>query len=134
MKKKSKQFLLILSASALLLGMLAAAGIALDLSQKRIETKGVAKKCLACHSYEKIRKSTAKYKTPNDDIATPHQYVPHKEKEKGDIPDCTECHEAHPVPPDKSKVVKPKDITYCYTECHLHNNLNSCSKCHPGSN
>jgi hypothetical protein len=134
MKKKSMRFLIIVSVSAMLLGMLAALGIAMGVSQKRIETKGVAKKCLACHSYEKIRKDTAKYKTPNGDVATPHQYVPHKEKEKGDIPDCTECHEAHPTPlKDKSKVVKPKDISYCYSECHHRNNLDSCTKCHPGS-
>jgi hypothetical protein len=134
MKKKINRLWFIVSAATLLLGMLAAAGIALDLSQKRIETKGVAKKCLACHSYNKIRQSTAKYKTPNDETVTPHQYVPHKEKEKGDIPDCTDCHEAHATPlTDKSKVVKPKDITYCYTECHHMRNLTSCNTCHPNS-
>ena len=132
MKKKTTQFLFIVSILALLLGMLAAAGIALEVPQKTIETKGVAKKCLACHSYDKIRKDTAKYKTPNDETVTPHQYVPHKDKEKGVIPDCTDCHEAHPAPlVDKSKVVKPKDIAFCYTECHHMNNLDSCTKCHP---
>jgi hypothetical protein len=131
MGKRSAQLCLIVSTSMLLIGMLAAAGIAVEVPQKTIETKGVAKKCLACHSYEKIRTDTAKYKTSGGETATPHQYVPHKAKEKGEIPDCTECHEAHPVPlVDKSKVVKPKDIAFCYTACHHMSNLDSCTKCH----
>jgi hypothetical protein len=131
MGKISTQFFLVVSTSVLLLGMLAAAGIAVEVPQKTIEIKGVAKKCLACHSYDKIRKDTAKYKASSGETVTPHQYVPHKEKEKGGIPDCTECHQAHPVPlTDKSKVVKPKDIDFCYTACHHMNNLESCTKCH----
>jgi len=111
--------------------MLAAAGVAFDSPQKKIEVKGVAKKCLPCHSYEKIREATAKYKASSGETVTPHQYVPHKDKEEGDIPDCTDCHEAHPVPLlDKSKVVKPKDISFCYSACHHINNLDACNKCH----
>jgi hypothetical protein len=131
MEKRSTLFLLIISASVLLLGMLAAAGVALDVPQKKIEIKGVAKKCFSCHSYDKIRDATAKYKASGDVTVTPHQYIPHKDKEEGDIPDCTECHQEHPIPlMDKSKVVKPKNIDFCYNACHHMNNLDSCSKCH----
>jgi len=129
--KKTTQLLFMLSASALLLGMLAAVSVALEVPQKTIETKGVAKKCFPCHDYEKIRKDTAKYKTSSGETATPHQYIPHKDKENGVVPDCTECHQAHPMPlTDKSKVVKPKGIDFCYTACHHMNNLDNCNKCH----
>ena len=121
------------SASILMLGALAAAAIALEIPQRPIETKDVAKKCLACHkSYEKIQEATAKYKTPSGETVTPHQYIPHGDKEKGRIPDCTECHQEHPIPlEDKSKVVMPKGIDFCYNACHHMNNLDSCYKCHP---
>ena len=124
----------ILGASALLLGILAAASMALEAPQKKIEIKGVATKCLACHgSYDKIRESTAKYKASSGEVVTPHQYVPHKAKgeEKPEIPDCTECHEEHPMSlTDKSKVVKPKDIEFCFSACHHMSNLDNCNKCH----
>jgi hypothetical protein len=131
MNKRSSRFFGMVSIAVLLLGMLAAAGVAFDSPQKKIEIKGVAKKCLACHNYDKIREATAKYKASSGETVTPHQYVPHKDKEEGDIPDCTDCHEAHPVPlMDKSKVVKPKDISFCYSACHHINNLDACNKCH----
>jgi hypothetical protein len=131
MKKESTQFWFIVSATVLLLGMLAAAGIALDSPKKKIIITGVAKKCLACHSYDKIRQSTAKYKMPSGERVTPHQYLPHDDMENGKIPDCTDCHVAHPVPlVDKSTVVKPKNITFCYTACHHMKNLAACSICH----
>jgi hypothetical protein len=131
MEKRPTQFMFIISVSVLLLGVLAAAGIALEAPQRPIEIKGVAKKCLACHSYDKIREATAKYKAPSGETVTPHQYIPHKDKETGRIPDCTECHTEHPVPlEDKSKVVMPKGIDFCYNACHHMNNLVSCTACH----
>jgi hypothetical protein len=130
MKIRSTQFVLLVSALVLLLGVLAAASIALDGPGVKIETKGVAKECLKCHSYDKIQKDTAKYRASSGETVTPHQYVPHKAKEKGDIPDCTECHAKHPVPlEDKSKAVKPKNINFCYSACHHMNDLQGC-KCH----
>ena len=124
----------IAAASALLFGLLAAAGIAFEAPRKTIEIKGVAKTCLACHgSYDKIREATAKFKATSGEAVTPHQYLPHKanEGEDQDIPDCTECHEEHSMPvTDKSKVVKPKDNEFCYTACHHMNNLDNCNKCH----
>jgi hypothetical protein len=131
MKKSSAQFFFIASVLVLMLGMLAAAGVALEVPQRKIEIKGVARKCFSCHSYSKIREATAKYKASGDVEVTPHQYIPHKDTENGDVPDCTECHQEHPFPlVDKSKVVKPKNIDFCYNACHHMNNLDSCTKCH----
>ena len=86
--------------------------------------------CLACHGpYEKIREATAGFKTPSEETVTPHQYVPHVDKK--DIPECSNCHKPHPMPPqDKSQVVKPKDIEWCYTSCHHAFNLQPCTNCH----
>ena len=95
-----------------------------------IETKGVAKKCLACHgSYDALAEKTSNFETSGGEKVSPHQYVPHTEKT--DIPDCTECHIEHPIPlEDKSKVVRPKNIDWCYAACHHANNLQPCKTCH----
>ena len=95
-----------------------------------IETKDVAKKCLACHGdYDKLAEKTSKFKASSGETVTPHRYVPHTEKTE--IPDCTECHIAHPVPlEDKSKVVKPQKIDWCYSACHHAGNLQACKNCH----
>jgi hypothetical protein len=95
-----------------------------------VETKGVAKKCLACHgSYDTLAEKTSQFKATSGETVTPHQYVPHAEKKE--IPDCTECHIEHPVPlEDKSKVVIPKNLDWCYSSCHHANNLQPCKTCH----
>ena len=112
------------------LGIFALAAVAAPQAIKTIETKGVAKKCLPCHGdYDKLAEKTSGYKTPSGETATPHQYVPHAEKTE--IPDCTECHEAHPIPlEDKSKAVIPKQIDWCYGTCHHAGNLQACQGCH----
>jgi hypothetical protein len=124
---KPMMFYIVL-ASALLFGMLA--GAAAEVPRMGIETKGVAKTCLACHgSYDKIREATSNFKAASGEIITPHQYIPHNEKT--DIPDCTECHTAHPVPlEDKSKVVLPKNLDWCYSACHHLSNFTPCGQCH----
>ena len=99
-------------------------------STQSTENKTVAQKCLACHgSFDKLAEKTANFKAPSGETVTPHRYVPHAEKT--DIPECTECHIPHPVPlEDKSKVVKPDNITYCFSSCHHANNLQPCKNCH----
>jgi hypothetical protein len=94
------------------------------------EKQTVAQKCLACHgSYDKLAEKTANFKASSGETVTPHRYVPHAEKT--DIPECTECHIPHPVPlEDKSSVVKPDKLTYCYAGCHHANNLQPCKNCH----
>jgi len=114
----------------LMLGAFAANTAAAPQAIRSIETKGVAKKCLACHgSYDALAEKTSKFKTASGETVTPHQYVPHSEKT--DIPDCTECHIEHPIPlEDKSKVVIPKNIEWCYSTCHHASNLQPCKTCH----
>ena len=115
---------------ALSLVIFALAAVAAPQAIKSIETKGVAQKCLPCHGdYDKLAEKTSGYKAPSEETVTPHQYVPHAEKTE--IPDCTECHEAHPIPlEDKSKVVKPTKIDWCYGTCHHAGNLQACKSCH----
>ncbi len=88
--------------------------------------------CLGCHgSFDKLAEKTANYKSPTGETISPHKYVPHKEKTE--IPECTECHIAHEIPlKDKTTVVKPKEIEYCYntTGCHHMHNLQACKTCH----
>ena len=99
-------------------------------SAQSTEKQTVAQKCLACHgSFDKLAEKTANYKTSSGETVTPHQYIPHAEKT--DIPECTECHVPHTVPlKDKSTVVKPENITFCFTSCHHANNLQPCKNCH----
>ncbi len=86
--------------------------------------------CLACHGpYDDIAKATADYKAPSGETVTPHQYIPHAEKQ--DIPQCVECHTPHPIPPEsKDQVVIPDNIDFCYDSCHHMRNLQPCSACH----
>ncbi len=87
-------------------------------------------KCLACHGpFDTLRETTAGFKAPSGETATPHQYVPHEDKK--DIVECVECHQPHPVPlEDKSKAVKPSNIPYCYANCHHASTLQPCKTCH----
>ena len=131
-------------AFVLLAGIFAMVIVGAETPGTKIETKGVAENCLKCHDYEKIRKDTAEFKTPEGDTSTPHKYIPHKKKAdspegettstpdeaKAIIPDCTECHTEHSFPAEKDKIVKPKSIQFCYTSCHHMNNLMACSTCH----
>jgi hypothetical protein len=87
--------------------------------------------CLGCHgSYDKLAEKTSDWKAPSGETTTPHRYVPHEEKT--DIPECTECHTPHIIPlQDKSAVVKPKDIGFCFNpSCHHMQNLKPCKECH----
>lgn len=87
-------------------------------------------KCLECHgTFEDL---TAK---PGNFVATnmegeikinPHRYVPHTSK---DIPECTNCHEEHPVPPE-STVPRPDNVSWCYAACHHQENFTVCTTCH----
>ena len=89
-------------------------------------------KCLDCHGpYDKLAKETSDFTMPSGEVATPHQYVPHDEKTKENIPKCTECHTKHEIPMlDKSTVTKPDNVDYCYQNCHHVQNFQPCSACH----
>jgi hypothetical protein len=128
-----KKLFLLLSALvvALVFGasVLATSAVVQDDAQKT-ETKGVAQQCLACHgSFDKLAEATSDFKAASGETVTPHRYVPHEEKK--DIPECTNCHKPHPIPlEDKSQVVKPNNLDWCYSNCHHAQNLQACSACH----
>ena len=86
--------------------------------------------CLACHGpFDEIAAATADYTAPSGETVTPHQYIPHAEKQE--IPQCVECHVMHPIPfESKGKMVKPDNINFCYANCHHAQNLQPCSACH----
>lgn len=92
--------------------------------------------CLACHggSLEALAEKTKDYKDDWGDPVNPHVGVdktlanPHASKTP---PACTNCHEAHPVPPQPGMKVKKADVTWCYG-CHHMETFEPCgqSGCH----
>lgn len=91
--------------------------------------------CLGCHgSFDKLIQASSTYVAPSGEKTSPHRYVPHDSKKAEDVPECGNCHTAHPVDPlpvkgsiDLSKV----GVQWCYDACHHEKNLTSCKKCHP---
>jgi len=126
-----KRLAILLTALSLILtiGVFPIAGSSAPQAAK---TEKIAKeKCLACHgSYDQLREKTKGYKAQSEETVTPHQYVPHADAQ--DIPECTECHTPHTIPlTDKSTVVKPKDLDFCFQPgCHHMRNLKNCNTCH----
>jgi hypothetical protein len=111
-----------------LIALLVFGGLALA-TQEKADSKIDKEKCLGCHGpYEKIIKATAEWKAPSGETLSPHRYVPHDSQ---DIPQCTECHTQHEIPlKDKSAVVKPQDVQFCFEGCHHMRNLQPCKNCH----
>ena len=123
MERKPTLFLI-----ALIL-LLASGSFALATQENKPDTKIDKEKCLGCHGpFEKIAEATADWQSPAGDKGTPHRFIPH---DTTDVPECTECHTPHEIPPkDKESVVKPKDILFCYDSCHHAKNLQPCKNCH----
>jgi hypothetical protein len=90
--------------------------------------------CLDCHGpFDKLIEATAAWKAPSGEKTSPHRYVPHTEKTPSDVPDCKNCHPAHPLSPppaagsiDMSKV----PVDWCYKTCHHEKTFEPCKKCH----
>jgi hypothetical protein len=88
--------------------------------------------CLNCHApFEKLV-GNVNYQAPSGEKITPHRYVPHGPKDTKAIPECSNCHEPHPVPPKQSALsLLPKpDVQWCYTTCHHKNTFQLCKDCH----
>jgi hypothetical protein len=88
--------------------------------------------CLNCHGpFDKLV-ANVNYQAPSEEKITPHRYVAHSAKEAKAIPECSNCHEPHPVPPVASGVAAlPKpDVQWCYTTCHHKNTFQLCKDCH----
>ena len=90
--------------------------------------------CLSCHGpFEKMTAVADKYTAPSGEKISPHRFVPHDSKKDEDVPECTNCHTAHPLDPlpahgtvDLSKV----NVKWCYETCHHEKNFTSCKQCH----
>lgn len=83
--------------------------------------------CLKCHGpFEKLIDKTKDYVSQFDEHINPHQFVPHDSKS---VPDCAECHEAHPIPFKVESAPASPELTYCYS-CHHTQTFETCSKCH----
>jgi hypothetical protein len=96
----------------------------------KTDRKLITEQCLGCHGpYEKLANAKPYFRASSGETVTPHQYVAHAEKR--DFPNCVECHETHVTPlDDKSRVVKPKDVDWCYQVCHHGKNFEPCTNCH----
>jgi hypothetical protein len=104
--------------------------LALAMQDSKKPEKIDKEKCLGCHGpFDKIAKATENWKAPSGETTTPHRYIPHDSE---DVPECTECHMPHTLLPlpDKSAVVKPKDMEFCFNACHHAKNLQPCKTCH----
>ena len=85
--------------------------------------------CLKCHGpYDKLISATSDYLMQDGDKQikrSPHGYLPHDSK---DIPECSECHQPHPVPLTSKEGLPKADVKWCYM-CHHTGDL-QCGTCH----
>jgi hypothetical protein len=90
--------------------------------------------CLNCHGpFDKIIESTGNYVAPSGEKLSPHRYVPHDSKKDDDIPECANCHTAHPLDPlpaQGSVDLSKANVQWCYATCHHAKNFTSCKQCH----
>jgi hypothetical protein len=90
--------------------------------------------CLACHQWPAVMQASANYKTEDGIAVNPHTFIdtsdpkPHSTG-KG-IPDCTNCHKPHPLPPPPAAQIPKGDVEYCFSACHHQRNFTPCSQCH----
>ena len=92
--------------------------------------------CLGCHGgdLKTLAEMTPVIKNEWDEIVQPHIYIdpaagkPHASNV---LPQCLECHTAHPFPPEEKAKRQKADYTYCYT-CHHMETFEPCGKsgCH----
>ncbi len=90
--------------------------------------------CLGCHVWADVMKKSADYTSPDGVKVNPHTFIdtsaskPHSTG-KG-IPDCTNCHTAHPLPPPPASQIPKGDVEYCFSACHHQRNFTPCTQCH----
>jgi hypothetical protein len=73
------------------------------------------------------------YEAPSGEKISPHRYVPHNSTSDDDIPECVNCHTAHPqdAPPAAGAAHAAKvNVKWCYESCHHEKNFKSCKECH----
>ena len=92
--------------------------------------KGAAA-CLPCHggSFDELAAKKAGFKSDSG-MVNPHQFIPHNERKAGNVPDCLDCHTAHPNPPKEKIDLSKVNIETCYLSCHHQQNFEKCDNCH----
>lgn len=87
--------------------------------------------CLPCHggSFDKLAAKKASFKTDSG-MVNPHQFIPHNEKKAENVPDCLDCHTAHPNPPREKIDLSKVNVENCYLSCHHQQNFEKCEICH----
>jgi len=88
--------------------------------------------CLACHgdSFEKLVSKKPTFKASSNEIINPHQYVPHNEKKAENVPNCTDCHSTHPIPPKEKIDLSKVNADNCFLSCHHTDTFQRCGNCH----
>ena len=99
------------------------------------ESGNAEKKCIDCHGpFDKLIAASTNYVAPSGEKTSPHRYVPHDSRLAKDVPDCGNCHTAHPLSPSPAKGsidLSKVNVQWCYEACHHEKNLKSCKECHP---
>jgi len=87
--------------------------------------------CLPCHggSFDKLANKEATFKTKSG-LVNPHQFIPHNEKKAENVPNCLDCHSAHPNPPKEKIDLSKVNVENCYLSCHHQENFEKCDNCH----
>ena len=87
--------------------------------------------CLTCHGpFDKLIASSTTFVAPSGEKTSPHRFVPHDSKATSAVPECTNCHTAHPIPPTGKVDLSKVTVDWCYTTCHHQNNFTPCVTCH----
>ena len=93
--------------------------------------------CLTCHPYDQVITASANYVMPSGEKTSPHRYInaknadnPHAATGVDNIPECSNCHTAHPIPPTEKVDLSKVGVDWCYSTCHHQNDFTPCNKCH----
>lgn len=133
MKKPFRPFLICVWLAALTLALMGRIAPSHVLAQTSNAVSSSKEACLGCHGpYEKLASLPPTYLAPSGEKINPHMYVPHETKQAKAIPECTDCHDPHSLPPDSSQTpaVAPPQVLWCYTSCHHTNSFKACKDCH----
>jgi hypothetical protein len=93
--------------------------------------------CLECHPYDSVIETSAKYVMPSGETGSPHRYInpdnvkqPHTPTGVEGIPECSNCHKVHALPPAEPIDLSKIPVEWCYTACHHQQTFALCSTCH----
>ncbi len=88
--------------------------------------------CLTCHggSFDKLASKEPSFKASSGEMINPHRFIPHNEKKVENVPDCTDCHSTHPIPPKGKIDLSKVNVDTCFLACHHQQNFERCNTCH----